>query len=181
MNATDTTRRLNANEGSIVGLQGSVKTLQDTLAGLPTPLELPGIPHWQAVKQTSGTFTPGTDWESQFDDLSATNRLIHTLYSHGGEISHVNSDSAATRLTVHMSAQGGGTLSAHLGIVGTGRVQVKANGSRSEYTTSQIISIPLVKAPLTNKIVVMGDGTAGAFQFTLSGTLYDGSTRNWVS
>ena len=177
METADITRRLTAHDAAIARLS----SIFEHPPGKPHVFTVVQIPHWDVVRQTTGTFTPGTDWESQFDNKGQTNRLEHTQATMGGEIPHVNSDSSATRHTILFSSQGAGVVLAYLGIVGTGRVQVKANGVINEYTASATINLKVNKAPLTNRIVVMSNGTGGAFQYALNTQLFDGVNRIWQS
>jgi hypothetical protein len=174
-------RRTQTLEAQLGRLRTQVGSVKSNVKAIVPGITLAHIPSWDVVRQDTGTFTPGTDWEDQFEDESITTRVQHSMRTACGEISHVNSDHSATRLRIRFTSQGQNTLKMKLGIVGSGRVQVKANGDIDEYTSGGFIDISQVAPPLTNELVVMADGTGGAFQFSLDGLLFDGENRKWVS
>lgn len=178
-------RRTQALEAQLGRLHSQVGNLRGHVSGIQTGISLGQIPSWDVVRQSTGTFDPGVDWDAQFDDENLIDRVQHSMRTAGGEIPHVNCDQSATRLRIRFSSQGSGDLRAKLGIVGgdtTNRVQVKANGELSEYAAGGWITIPQVPPPMTNELVIMANGTdLDSFQFSVDGLLFDGENRHWVS
>jgi hypothetical protein len=177
----DHVRRTQALEAQFGRLHGQVGVLKGHVKGIQPGISLNQIPAWDVVRMSTTGALAGDDWDPLFDDESADSRIQHSLRTAGGEISHVNSDSSATRLRIRFTGQGEGQVAMKLGVVGTGTLQVKANGDIQPYTAGAFINFKLLSPPLTNELVVCADGSAGPFQFSLDGLLFDGVNRHWVS
>jgi hypothetical protein len=181
----DQIRRTQALEAQLGRLHSQVGTLGGHVRGIQTGITLNQIPAWDVVRQDSGTFASGDDWDSQFDDESLTNRVQHSLRTAGGEIGHVNCDQSATRLRIRFTSQGASQMQLKLGVVGgdgDNRIQVKANGETQEFSAGGWVTIKQLAPPLTNELILMANGTGlDSFQCALDGLLFDGVNRHWVS
>ncbi len=180
-NAFHATRKAQSLEIQLGRLSSQVGHLKGRVKSLNSGLSLKDLPAWEIVRMDPGTALSGADWDPLFDDETANNRIQHSIRTASGEMPHVNSDSSATRARIRFTAQGEGQLLMKLGVIGTGSVQVKCNGNVATYTSGAFIPIDVLAPPMTNEVVVSADGTAGAFQFSLDGLLFDGVHRKWVS
>ena len=177
----DHVRRTQALEAQVGRLNAKLETLTGRFESLSSPLTLGQIPSYEVVRIQPASALTGSDWDDFFNDQTQPNRITHLLRTASGEISHINSDDSATRLRIRFTGQGKGQITLKLGISGSGSVQVKSNGSITPYSTGAFIQISVVPPPLTNELIIMGDGTGGTLQFTLDGLLFDGVNRRWIS
>lgn len=177
---TDHLRITQGLQARVTKQQAKLKSLKGEVEGISPGISLSDVPHWEVVRQEDGSFSPGDDWEGQFEDASRENRVVHRLQTHGGELAHLNCDDHVVRARLRFSSQGKGTVSLRLGHVGSGRVQIKANGILQEFTDKGWVSIELVAAPLLNEVTLMADGRGDRLQVSLDGLLFDGENRAWT-
>lgn len=144
----------------------------------------PPGPYWECVVQTGGTFTTATDWSLQFEpDRNPVNRAEFRWSTAGGELHiphfHGGTSTAPTRATLVVYAHDWQDVKFVLSADGSGGgVQIKVNGTITEYTgpLSQFVTITL--RPGENVIVVSKD--SGSDQLAIQARFFDGRYVNWV-
>ena len=112
--------------------------------------------HWLMVSRTSAALTPGNDWEPYFYDYTVANRFESIQRTAGGEFQSAGTISGRVYMAMlSFQAIQPTTVKAFLSGSSFGRIQIKVNETRTEYTANAFLSIPIKQG--MNRILIMAD------------------------
>jgi hypothetical protein len=111
---------------------------------------------WLLVSRTSTAMGAGTDWEPYFYDYTASNRFESRNVTAGGEIrvpGMVGGNPRCLMAALCFHSAQPQTVKAWIGGSNFGRIQLKLNETRTEYTSSAWITLNVKQG--VNKLLLM--------------------------
>lgn len=104
-------------------------------------------PEWVVRSAENGTYTAGTDWNTNFDTFdTATTNYLESRHPAGGGWVQIGSNSGARGFRARLVFDSESNFTSRVGVdMDSGRVQVQDNGRIQEATANAIIDVQFYK------------------------------------